>query len=771
MSFTPIEHLSPRQARRGMDLSIIAGTLGMVWVAAALNIPMALYLEALGAGGLALGLLAMLPQIAMIVQVPSTFFIERLRGRKGVWFFCALISRLVYIFPVLAAFLPEQHRAVGIPILLISAGVGFFIGQIAVSPWLSWMADLVPENRRGSFWGRRQGISTISFLLALAGAGWVLDRFPEGSLAGFGIVFAVATVFGCADILLHSLAPEPAQIPVPRTLSPWRRITAPLRNRDFAFFTAAMAIWGFGLSMIGQFGNVYLRQVFAMPYSQISMIQIASSLGSIAASFIAASLMDRMGPRVFASLMVLLAPLFHSAWLFISPDALLFGLPQPVILLSITGAMAGGIVAGIVVSQLNLASILTPAGGRTMAMAVHWSVVGLVSAGGPLLGGKIMDWFSAHPSGLLLPSGVEFSYIHAILLLHLVITWLITLPLFAAVRTQTRDIGMSRAVKNMVLANPLRVVRDIYNIHISTASVPSKRRVQAVQELGRSRSPMVASDLAALLEDPSSDVREEAVSALGEIGDNEALDILLRTLEDSAHSDLAPQIARALRNIRNPRSIDALTRQLEDGDRETRSESVRALGEIADPRASESLLKILREEKDEKLISRSSEALARMNEQVAIYEIFPRMRSTKNRVLKRSLAATLGSFFGAPDAFYRLFSKELQEPCSEIDRLLKKIEKNAGKGARTRKIIAAFHEAYEEERWADCTEPLLQLTRQTLQREFGSEALEEVQEKDRAAGLSLWLVEQIHAAREDLLRPVEVLLGLYVLSCRPPLEK
>ena len=63
---------SPKQIRRGLNLSVLASTLGMVWIAAVLNIPMALYLEALGAGGLAIGLLAMLPQIAMIVQVPST---------------------------------------------------------------------------------------------------------------------------------------------------------------------------------------------------------------------------------------------------------------------------------------------------------------------------------------------------------------------------------------------------------------------------------------------------------------------------------------------------------------------------------------------------------------------------------------------------------------------------------------------------------------------------------------------------------------------------
>ena len=89
------EPLSQKQIRNGLNLSVLSGVLGMVWVAAALNIPMAMYLEALGATGFALGLLAMLPQISMIVQIPATLFIEKRASRKEVWFISALLSRIV----------------------------------------------------------------------------------------------------------------------------------------------------------------------------------------------------------------------------------------------------------------------------------------------------------------------------------------------------------------------------------------------------------------------------------------------------------------------------------------------------------------------------------------------------------------------------------------------------------------------------------------------------------------------------------------------------
>ncbi len=759
--------LSPKQVRRGLALSLAGSTLGMVWVAIALTMPMALYLEALGAGGIAIGLLTMLPQIAMIVQIPSTFFIERLPRRKGFCIGTALISRAVYFLPALVFFLPESMRAKAIPILLITAGVSAVIGQMSIVPWLSWMADLVPDKQRGAYWGKRQAITTVSFLAALAFSGWMLDRFPEGSLDGFALLFFIATLFGLSESNVYLLVPEPKPARVPTGLSPLQRILLPLKSRDFRLFTLAMATWGFGMAMIGQFGNVYLKQVFNLPYSELSAIAIISLVGGIVASFMASYLMDRMGARVFAVLMVLIAPLLHVAWLFVVPGEMLFGFSQATVLLSATGFLFGGVVAGVIIAQFNLAAMLTPTQGRTMAMAVHWSIVGVVSAGGPLLGGWLMNWFTAHPNAvnLHLPSGMPFTYIHALLLIHLLIVWLLSLPLFISIRTHSRDIGIPRAARNIFLANPLRVARDLYNIHISMASVPSRRKVRAVQELGDTRSPMVVADLAEMLEDPSADIREEAVTALGKIGDPEALDILLRTLEDPHQADLAPQIARALRRIRSPKSVDALTRQLREGDHETKAESVRALGEIADRRAANDLLSVLREGANDKLIGHSSEALARLNERVAVYEIFPRMRATENRVLKRSLATAIGALFGKPDQFYQLFMKEQQTPGSEIERLVKPLLK-------TLPEIRNFESFYEEENWPACVELLFAMATRRAQAEFGVsgekwEMANQLTQREQSAGITLWLLAELEQAKNEVLRPVEVLLGLYVLSRWP----
>ncbi|MEI8352625.1 MAG: HEAT repeat domain-containing protein, partial [bacterium] len=180
-------------------------------------------------------------------------------------------------------------------------------------------------------------------------------------------------------------------------------------------------------------------------------------------------------------------------------------------------------------------------------------------------------------------------------------------------------------------------------------------------------------DLIQQLDDPATDVREAAALALGRIGSPDAVDALVGKLDDP-NADLAPQIARALRHTHSRQAVDSLIRRLNDPDRETVTETVRTLGDIGDDRAKRPLLDILQRSQDSKVISASSEALARLGEMSALYEIIPRMKAATNPVLKRSLAVAAGDLLGKPGEFYGIMVREQREPGSEIERLIRQIQ-------------------------------------------------------------------------------------------------
>ena len=130
-------------------------------------------------------------------------------------------------------------------------------------------------------------------------------------------------------------------------------------------------------------------------------------------------------------------PAFTLAWLFASfawwrlP---LVGLvPQPVVLMGAASLVIGGFYGGVQLCQLRLTQVFTGSAGRTVAMAVHWSSVGMIGAFGALAGGWIKDHFPRAWGGVMLPGGVPFSYFHVIILAHLLIAWCIALPLLRSV--------------------------------------------------------------------------------------------------------------------------------------------------------------------------------------------------------------------------------------------------------------------------------------------------------------------------------------------------
>jgi len=315
---------------------------------------------------------------------------------------------------------------------------------------------------------------------------------------------------------------------------------------------------------------------------------------------------------------------------------------------------------------------LMPANGRTMAMAVHWSAVGTLGALGPLAGGKIMDWTTAHPIHWIMPTGTAFGFYHILLILQVAIVWLVAVRMLLAVKQHKGEMTFRTALASLQVGNPLRMVSGTFNVMSLLNSTTRDGRAGAVRKLGEDRFRIAVRDLIEKLEDPSSQVREEAAMALGRIGGPDAIDALVQKLDDP-NIDLMPQIARALRQTHDRSSVDALIRRLRDGDRETVSEIARTLGEIGDTRASEPLLKVLQESHDSKVLSASSEALAKLGEMAAIYEILPRLQQTANPVLKRSLAVAVADLIGEPGEFYRILIREQRERSSAVEPLLNKL--------------------------------------------------------------------------------------------------
>ena len=788
--------LTDRTIRKGLNVSIITAMLGTAWMAVILNMPLQMYLEALGASGLVIGLTGTIVQLSMLAQIPGALVTEHLKARKPFVFWVIFFQRLLWFIP---AFLPWMLCTSSPALQWWVLGVvtaSAFLGQFVSGSWLSWMADLIPESISGQYWGRRQQYTMVMFLITLWAAGYILDLFPSpdagGSFIGFTIVFCYAAIMGCGDTLVHLKVPEPKPEHADRQRNWLKRIIDPLHNRNFRFITFSYGVWAFALGVTGAIANVYLKRQFGVGYSNIAAITISASLGTILVGPIWGYIIDRIGARSFAIMVMILTPCMGIVWLFVTGDSYSFSLPllnktitvsQPILLLLVVNLFAGAVASGAWLSQMSLLSVYAPRKGRTMAMAVHSSCIGLIGAIGPLLGGLIMDAFVSREFSFALPWGTSFTYMQVLVLLHMGAIWFIAIPLLLRVKPRSGELPIHVAVSRLLVANPMRAVRSMYNIMVLQSAVPREKRAEAAARLGTEKTGIAVRDLIEKLDDASHDVREAAVYALGAIGSQDAVEALLAKLEDP-ESDLAPQLARALRQTKSPQSVEPLMKKLDDPDRETRRESARALGVLGDRRASGTLLSLLKTTDDSAVFTASSEALARLGEIAAIYDILPRMHSTANPVLRRSLAVAVGDLLVPGRDFYEALIREQKARCSQTDKMVKQLKKAIRsiafggmmqEGSFLLQKCDEVGQQYEDENYAGCSDLMFDLAigiaALTHGAEFGGDSkpfIDDLIWRDQHFGIGVWYLDlmrrHVNQATPSPAHSVDLLIGLFFLA-------
>lgn len=761
------EPINDRRLRDGMRTNIIAGSFGMVWVAISGGMPVTMFMDAIGASGVAIGMAVTVQQFAMLLQVPAAFVGEMLPTRKLYWGVLALLHRACWLLIACLPWLCGGNTQLMAFALLLLLAVSSLLAQAATPVWFGWMADLIPERSRSTFWAVRQSVVMIPFLLATVLAGWALDLFPDprtpdGSYLGYGLVFGLAGLLGCIDILIHFKVPEPRTVPIrfaAREIA--ERVLAPLRSADFRWLTLSLCVWSFALSVTGQFGVLALKRIYQASYTQISWTVVTAAVGVIGGGFLWGYVMDRVGARNFGILTMVLAPLCGAVWFLVDagsvevqlPFALAVTLPTMVVALLLVSLVAGALFSGIGLAQMSLLGALSPVQGRTMFMAVHWALIGLAAAAGPLVGGWVMDWFTAHPVAWVPPTGIPLNFFHFAVLVQTALCWLVAVPLLCMVRRRTGEMALGTAFNRLVTINPLRMVASITNIWSMGASDTRGDRANAARRLGEERTALAVADLIARLDDPSLEVREEAATALGSIGSDDAIDALLLRLEDP-RSDLVPEIVRALRQEHTGASLESILRRitlpiaellpqitsripdqqrrrietvlirlLAAADPVTACEIVRTLGVIGFRAASGPvLLAYLRGASEPKLVVACSEALVRLEEFAAAAELVSRATATTDRRHRRALTVNLGDLLGEPGGFYRLLAQEERKPGSRVEEMLRRLAEavthvcratpaSQAEGRRVASLISALDIAYVEGRTADCVQHLFVIGR------------------------------------------------------------
>lgn len=349
----------------------------------------------------AYGIIASLPFWGNFAQAFLMPLVNRSYSPKAVSIASASLQALCWtIMTVMLSFLPPDQSDISgrwfIALFAISASVTALNGV----SWMSWVQEWVPIRLRGKYFGRRNRFLQLSQLIFLVLAGRLIGTLG-GSVAAFQIVLGAAVVLRIASSLFQRAiqAESPIHERPEGSLSWPEQLNLLLTTKPFLWLVAYGAAWGFAASTFGPFYAVFMYQELGLSVQDVSTVVIVSSVGAAVAAPAWGALSDRFGNKPVMLFCMIAWQLQNFLWCLLNPSNtwMLYGM----------WAFGGVVGSGFVLAMFNFQLRTIPPAAKTLAISINLAVTSLITAMGPIVGGKVLQH-------LLLGGGPSIDIYHRI---------------------------------------------------------------------------------------------------------------------------------------------------------------------------------------------------------------------------------------------------------------------------------------------------------------------------------------------------------------------
>ncbi len=348
----------------------------------------------LGADDVWLGLISTVPQVLVVSQFLCAYLTERGVGRKKMTVTFSFVTPVCWLLiasiPLLGGSIGVTGRLMMLTGVISLAALG---GQMAGNARASWVGELIPENRRGRFFGYSMMFGGIIGSIFAIAEGRFLDVISRQGLFAFASLFFFGCVFGLGAAALN--LPQPAcPLPGAHLERPfWSQVRQTLANRPLMRLALVHLVVAMG-SVAGPFNPAYSLRDVGLSYFQLGLLNSVATMAMLVSSGLWGRLVDRFGCRpVLIVGLCLMAPT-AAVWIFIPPHAVHAALW----LLPFGNFMAGCGGAAFGVAVTTGMYKLTQPQGRSIQFATYSVLIMVFAAPMPVLGGYLVTALQkSHP--------------------------------------------------------------------------------------------------------------------------------------------------------------------------------------------------------------------------------------------------------------------------------------------------------------------------------------------------------------------------------------
>lgn len=249
-----------------------------------------------GASNLVLGILASLPVLAQVVQLPALAALLSVKDRRRtVIALCAVARSLLGVIALGLVLVPGT---IGPWTLTLLLAVNALLVVTATATWNWWMRDLLPSEELGAFFGQRMRRNTVAALLAMLAAGALLDAMVARGLTdeGYAMLFGLGAAAGFAGLWFLHRTPHVEPPPSPPPSQAYQAMRRAFRSGHPGAI-AASAWVGCAATFALPFVAVFLLRAHGYSYLAVTSLAVVSQLAYLAGLRGWGHIADRHGDR------------------------------------------------------------------------------------------------------------------------------------------------------------------------------------------------------------------------------------------------------------------------------------------------------------------------------------------------------------------------------------------------------------------------------------------------------------------------------------------
>jgi len=592
-----------------------------------------LFLDQLGLDSAQIGFLLSLILFCGIVALFVAPLVTRLGYKRSFIIFWGLrkfVIALLLLTPLILA------RFGGQAAFMWVAGVIFCFAlcrAIAETGRYPWQQEVIPDSIRGKISAVSNMSTTIAAILATSVAGAVIGSGT--GLGRFMSLMAVGIMIGLLGVAAYSRVPAETRGGhyAPR-LGHLQGMQQALHDRNYVLFLGALGLATLGGEMVISFVPLFMKTEVGLGEGMIVLLSIGTYLGSLLTSYLWGWTADRYGSKPVMQFNLGLMLLLPLAW---------FGMPRhspsSAPLAMAIAFLAGVATLGWQISWLRYLFVnATPPGIKMSYMAVYYAWFGIASGSGPLLAGQILKLSQDVRAEVGVFAIDPYTPLFALSLALLAAGVVVVAWLRADEGTTFKHLaGM------FWRGNPIHALLLLIRYKFAGTEIT---RLATTQRLGDTRNPLSAHELVEALNDPSFNVRFEAVNAIGRMPpEPELVDALLAVLAET-EAELSAVAARSLGMLGDRRAIAPLRAALASGYPFLEASSARALAMLGDVDSVPHFLEKLKNEPDAMLRIAYASALGKLRATQAAPELFALLRRADPGVARGEIGLALARLAG-----------------------------------------------------------------------------------------------------------------------------